>query len=95
MKFYTNFARHGNQILVRGYEDGKRFKDKIEYDPTLYIPSRTRTDYRTIDGYFVAPVKQGTMRDAAEFISKYEEVKNFKVYGTTQYAYAYINESLS
>ena len=93
MKFYTNFARHGNQILVRGYEDGKRFKDKIEYDPTLYIPSRTRTDYRTIDGYFVAPVKQGTMRDAAEFISKYEEVKNFKVYGTTQYAYAYINET--
>ena len=93
MKFYTNFARHGNQILVRGYESGKRFKDKIEYNPTLYIPSRTRTDYRTIEGYFVSPVKQGTMRDAAEFISKYEEVKNFKVYGTTQYAYAYINET--
>jgi DNA polymerase elongation subunit (family B) len=92
MKFYTNFARYGNQILVRGYENGERFKDKIEYNPTLYIPSRTRTDYRTIEGYFVSPVKQGTMRDAAEFIKKYEEVKNFKVYGTTQYAYAYINE---
>ncbi|NDG33226.1 DNA polymerase, partial [bacterium] len=92
-KFYTNFARCGNQILVRGYEDKVRFKDKIEYSPTLYIPSRTRTDYRTIEGYFVSPVEQGTMRDASEFIKKYEEVKNFKVYGTTNYHYAYINEA--
>ena len=93
MKFYTNFLRHGNQILVRGYEDGVRFKDKIEYSPTLYIPSRARSDYQTIEGYFVSPVEQGTMRDAADFIKKYEEVKNFKVYGTTNYHYAYINEA--
>jgi len=92
-KFYTNFVRQGNQIFVRGYEDGIRFKEKVEYSPTLYVPSQTKTDYKTIEGYFVSPLKQSSMKDASEFIKKYEEVKNFKIYGTTNYHYAYINEA--
>ena len=40
MSFYTNVAALGNNILFRGIsDDGKRFKDRIEYHPTLYIPT--------------------------------------------------------
>ena len=68
MKFYTNFVRQGNHIHVRGYKNGKKFHDKIEYNPTLYLPSQKPTDYRTLDGQYVSPVLQGSMRDAGDFI---------------------------
>jgi DNA polymerase elongation subunit (family B) len=93
MKFYTNFVRIGNYIHVRGYKNGKRFVEKIEYNPTLYLPSQKPTEYRTLEGQYVSPVLQGTMRDAGNFIRQYESVSNFKFYGSTNYAYAYINEA--
>ena len=42
MKFYTHFSKLGNQILVRGYKDGRRFNEKVEYNPTLYLLAGTK-----------------------------------------------------
>jgi DNA polymerase elongation subunit (family B) len=92
MKFYTHFSKLGNNILVRGYNNGKRFTDKIEYNPTLYLQSKDG-EYRTLDGQSLAAVSQGTMRDATEFMKRYEDVDNFKVYGSTNFPYVYINEA--
>jgi DNA polymerase elongation subunit (family B) len=92
MKFYTHFSKLGNNILVRGYNNGKRFTDKVEYNPTLYLQSKDG-DYRTLDGQSLAPVSQGTMRDATEFMKRYEDVDNFKVYGSTNFPYVYVNEA--
>ena len=92
MKFYTHFTRYGNYILERGYENGKRYAKKVEYNPTLFVPSKTETEFSTLEGYHVAPVEMGTMRDANDFIKKYEEVENFPIYGSTNYPYVYINE---
>ena len=94
MKFYTHFSKLGNQILVRGYKDGRRFNEKVEYNPTLYLPAGTKdAEYRTLDGQSLAAVSQGTMRDATEFMKRYEDVDNFKVYGSTNFPYVYINET--
>jgi len=94
MKFYTHFSKLGNHILVRGYNNGKRFNDKIEYNPVLYLSAGNKdADYKTLDGQSVAPVSQGTMRDATEFMKRYEDVDNFKVYGSTNFPYVYINEA--
>ena len=94
MKFYTHFSKLGNHILVRGYDNGKRFDDKVEYNPTLYLPAGTKdAEYRTLDGQSVAAVAQGTIRDATEFMKRYEDVGNFKVYGSTNFPYVYINEA--
>lgn len=92
MKFYTHFSKLGNNILVRGYNNGKRFSDKVEYNPTLYLQSKDG-EYRTLDGQSLAAVSQGTMRDATEFMKRYEDVDNFKVYGSTNFPYVYINEA--
>jgi DNA polymerase elongation subunit (family B) len=93
MKFYTHFSKLGNNILVRGYSNGKRFSDKVEYNPTLYLPAGTKdAEYRTLDGQSLAAVSQGTMRDATEFMKRYEDVDNFKIYGSTNFPYVYINE---
>ena len=94
MKFYTHFSKLGNHILVRGYNNGKRFNDRVEYNPTLYLPAGTKdAEYRTLDGQSLAAVSQGTMRDATEFMKRYEDVDNFKVYGSTNFPYVYINEA--
>jgi DNA polymerase elongation subunit (family B) len=92
MKFYTHFTKKGNYILERGYENGKRYSRKAEYCPTLFVPAKEETGYKTLDGKFVSAIEMGTMRDAAEFIQKYESVENFPIYGSTNYAYVYINE---
>jgi hypothetical protein len=87
MKFYTHFSKLGNTILVRGYNNGKRFSDKVEYNPVLYLTAGNRgAGYKTLDGQALAPVQQGTMRDAMDFVKRYEDVDNFKVYGSTNFS---------
>jgi DNA polymerase elongation subunit (family B) len=92
MKFYTHFTRKGSFILERGYENGKRYSRKVEYNPTLFVPAKDETEFRTLDGKYVSAIEMGTMRNAGEFIQKYEQVENFPIYGSTNYAYVYINE---
>ena len=94
MKFYTHFSRAGNYILERGYENGKRFQIRKEYNPILFVPSKPgkESEYKTLFGKSVSPIELGTMRDAGDFIRKYEGVENFEIYGSTNFAYVYINE---
>ena len=86
MKFYTHVHVRGDNINVRGYKNGKRFVHKVEYNPTLYIPSRQETEFRTLEGDFVSPIQMGSIREAATFSQKYNDVANFKVYGSTKWA---------
>jgi DNA polymerase elongation subunit (family B) len=90
MKFYTNVSRFGNNLLVRGYQDGKRIKRKVKFSPTLFVPSTKESKYKTLDGLEVSPVEFDTMRDAKEFLEKYEDVENFRVYGNSNYIAQYI-----
>ena len=78
MSFYTNVSALGNNILFRGVsDDGKRFKDRIEYQPTLYIPTKEETKFRTLEGKPVGEIQPGTMKECKDFISKYNEIDNF------------------
>ena len=90
-EFYTNVALRGNQVLLRGRQDGKTIKKKIEFHPTLFLPSNNETEYKTLDGRSVEPIKPGTIKDCREFIRRYEGVKGFEVFGNTDYIYQFIN----
>ena len=46
--FYTNVHCLGDNILVRSFEDGERRKYQLEYNPTLFIPTRNPSSYKTI-----------------------------------------------
>jgi DNA polymerase elongation subunit (family B) len=91
-KFYTHFTRYGNKILERGYENGRRYTRKVDYQPTLYVPSKTPAEYTTLDGKYVSPLTMESMREASDFIKRYEGVQSFDVYGSTNFAYIYVNE---
>ena len=92
MNFYTSVNRYGNNILYRGFEDGKRIEKKIPYMPTLFIPSTKETGWFNLQNQPVQPVTLDTMKDARDFIAKYDGVDNFPVYGTTNYVTQYITD---
>jgi len=92
MRFYTNVQLVGNNFLVRGYEDGKHFMTRESFSPTLFVPSKRKTKYKTLTGDPVEPIKPGSVRDCREFIKKYDGVQNFDVFGNDRYIYQYISE---
>jgi len=92
MRFYTNVQLIGNQFLVRGVDNGKRFETRDEFFPTLFVKTKKDSKYRTLSGEAVEPVKPGTVRDCREFYSKYDNVDGFEIYGNDRYIYQYISE---
>jgi len=91
-KMYTNVSVKGNNILYRGYENGRRVHKKIPFRPTLFVPSIKPTEYKTLYGEFVEAFQPGSISDCRDFISSYEEVDGFRIYGNTDYAYQFIAE---
>jgi hypothetical protein len=85
MNFYTNVQMIGNKFLFRGYEDGKSVMYKEEFSPTLFVPSKGKTKYKTLEGEYVEPIKPGGVRDCRDFYSKYEDVQGFAIYGNDRY----------
>ena len=88
--YYTNVASVGNNILFRGVKNGRRIKLKVGYSPTLFLPSKKPTQFKTLEGEYLEPMKFETIREARDFVKRYEEVSNFKIYGQTRYEYAFI-----
>ena len=92
-KYYTHVLCYGNNILYRGIKDGRRVKQKIEYSPTLYFPTNKKTEWRSLQGDVLEPKIFGSINEAKEFIKKYEEVQNFKMFGNTRLEYAFIADN--
>ena len=92
MHFYTNVQLIGNQFLVRGVENGRRYEHRDEFFPTLYVKSKKDTKYRTLSGETVEEIHPGSVRDCREFYKKYDEVEGFGIYGNDRYIYQYISE---
>ena len=93
MKFYTNVQLIGNQFLVRGVENGKRFEIRDDFRPTLFIKTNKESKYKTLSGESVSPIQPGTVRDCRDFYKKYDEVDGFEIYGNDRYIYQYISKN--
>ena len=90
--FYTSVQTFGSKILYRGVENGRRVRQKIDYNPTLYVKSQKPTKYRTVTGEYVSEINPGSIRDCRNFIEQYDSVENFKIYGNQRYEYAFISD---
>jgi DNA polymerase elongation subunit (family B) len=93
MKYYTNVVVYGNSILFRGIKNGRRVKEEVSYAPTLFLPSKKPSEWKTLFGENLEPMQFKNLKSAREFVKKYEEVENFKIYGNNRFAYAYISEN--
>ena len=93
MKFYTNVQMIGNEFLVRGVENGRRFRSRDRFNPTLFVKSKKKTKYKTLTGECVESIHPGSVRDCREFYKKYENVDGFEIYGNERYIYQYISDN--
>lgn len=91
--FYTSVERYGNNILWRGYENGRRFSRKTKFQPTLYIPTKEDSEYTSLIGEkAIKPKKFETMSDCKDFIERYNDVSGFEIYGSNNFVTQFIQE---
>ena len=93
MEFYTNVVQAGDRILVRGYENGRPYQRRIEFTPTLFVNSKGKSKWQTLDGLYVDEVQPGTIRETRDFVKRYDGVAGFSVYGQTNYAYQFLSDT--
>jgi len=89
--FYTNVQSFGNNILYRGIKNGKRVKERVEYSPSLFLPSKKITNFTSLEGDYLDQKIFGDIRSARDFIKQFDGVSNAqKIYGQTRFEYAFI-----
>ena len=89
MNFYKNVIEHRGKLLVRGIHDGKEYKEKIDYSPTLYAITQEETEFKTLKGQHLKPITFGSISKAREFKKSYN-TDNSPLYGMDRYQYQYI-----
>jgi DNA polymerase elongation subunit (family B) len=90
MNFYTNVAIVNETVLYRGFCGGERVELREKFSPTLFVASKSKTKYKTLDGDYVEPIQFTGINEAKEFVKNYQDVENFTIYGNTKYLYQYI-----
>ena len=91
MKFYTNVEQAGNRLLVRGYNNGERYSDRVPFNPTLFLPTKQYSKWKTLEGEPVQPHRFGSITEAREFVKGYKEVPDFEIHGNTRFLLSLIH----
>jgi DNA polymerase elongation subunit (family B) len=92
MKFYTSVSRYGNNLLYRGYDNGKKIQKRIKYKPTYFVSTNKPTNWKSLDGVSVAPIQFDSMREAKEWLQVNKQVVGRHIYGNDKHIPAFIND---
>jgi len=94
---YTNVMTWGNKILVRGYDkQGRPFRHKVDFKPTLFVDAKKTdqiSEWKTLEGKTVYPIKPGSIKESKEFLERYKDVTGFTTYGINQFEYQFISDT--
>ena len=86
MEFYTSVVRDGGFLLVKGYDArGRRVSDRVNFSPSLYVPSTQAESWKTISGDSVKRVDFKNMWEAHKFTKS-----GGVFYGNKNYIFQYI-----
>jgi len=89
LNFYKNVIEHRGKLLVRGIHEGKEYKNKIDFSPTLYAISQEDSKFKTLKGQTLKPIQFPSISKAREFKRSYN-TDNSPLYGMDRYQYQYI-----
>ena len=92
MHFYTNVQKYRDFILARGIKNGKRYIKRLQYEPTLYIPTNKQSPFKSVKGEFLQAKKFGSINHARNWKKKFKGT-NVDIHGLDSWEYTYINES--
>jgi len=89
MNFYKNVIEHRGKLLVRGIHEGKEYKERMDFSPTLYAISQEDSKFKTLQGQTLKPIQFPSISKAREFKRSYN-TGNSPLYGMDRYQYQYI-----
>ena len=89
MNFYKNVIEHRGKLLVRGIHEGKEYKERLDFSPTLYATSQEDSKFKTLQGQTLKPIQFPSIAKAREFKRSYN-TGNSPLYGMDRYQYQYI-----
>ena len=93
-EFYTSVVQYGSKMLVRGYDkSGSPFRHRVDFNPTIFVPSKNPTQHQTLDGKFVAPLQCGNVHETKEYIERYKEIQGFEIYGNNNWVAQFISDT--
>lgn len=91
--FYTSVERYGNNILWRGYENGRSFSRKVKFQPTIFTNTQSDTEWRSLIGNKpIAPKLLDSMSAAKDYIEQYKDVHGVDIFGNTNMVAQFIQE---
>ena len=88
--FYTNVVEHKGKLLIRGVNNGQSYLSRINYSPTLYLPTKEESKYKTLDGTNLKAKRFDSISKAKHFYSEYAPIPEYKIFGMNRYNYQYI-----
>lgn len=91
MNFYKSVIEYRGKLLVRGIYEGKEWKEKIDFSPTLYSLTQQQTEFKTLQGQFLKPITFKSIDDARRF-RRDVATENSPIYGLERYHYQYIGK---
>ena len=92
MDYYTNIVRRGDKLLIRGVRNGEEVRDKVRYEPTLYVEHTNDYGYKSLYGKNLKPIEFDNMNDAWSFAAEHKD-SNLKVYGFPRFESQYSLEN--
>ncbi len=95
-KFYTNAHLLGNNIYVVGYENGRRFTDRVRYAPHMFVATdkfRGKSEFTSLKGRPVKRIDFENIFECREHIKKFRDVHGYDIFGLTNHLYVYLNEA--
>lgn len=93
MGFYTSVELVGNRIAYRGYNDsGHPVRHKYEFEPTLYLPHKEETGFKSLEGLNLRPFTLDSPKELKDWVDSKEGLEGFKYYGSDKPIMQFIQE---
>jgi len=89
VNFYKSVIEHRGKLLVRGIHEGKEYKNKLDFSPTLYGTTQEDSEFKTLHGQSLRPIQFPSISKAREFKRSYD-TDNSPLYGMDRYQYQWI-----
>tara|TARA_B100001094_G_scaffold192304_1_gene186175 strand:- start:1682 stop:4168 length:2487 start_codon:yes stop_codon:yes gene_type:complete len=92
MRFYTSVNSVGNEIFVKGFNNGKRFTEKVPYQPAMFMKCNAgeKTKYRDIYGTPLKKIQFDSLLEAKD--KCFQKTTRDDYYGMANFEYSFISD---
>lgn len=89
--FYTHAHISKNNVLLRGYKDGKRYSKSIPYKPYMFMASNDRdAEFQTYNGLPAHKIEFDSIFEAKDFMRDNRGVAGMNIYGMDRFIYPFL-----